>query len=86
MTTKHPQLILPAIIVGLVLFAIAAVYWIDSASQLPSFFPGHTAGSAHHHFKHGLLAFILGLGAFAFAWFQTGPSHARAGGPGTSAT
>ena len=36
------------------------------------FFPGHEAGSTHHHVKHGIAALLLGLGAFVFAWFQTG--------------
>jgi hypothetical protein len=77
--TKDRRLILPAILVGLVLIAIAVVYWAEPAGSLPSFFPGHEAGSGHHHFKHGLLAFILGVACFIFAWFQTGPSTARTG-------
>ncbi len=72
--TKRPALIVPAVIVGIVLLVIAAVYVIDSASSLPSFFPGHEAGSSHHHVKHGLAAAILGIGAFVFAWFQTEPA------------
>ena len=70
--TKRPQLIGPAVIAGVLLLALAAVYWIDSAGQLPAFIPGHEAGSAHHHFKHGLAAAILAAGAFVFAWFQGG--------------
>jgi hypothetical protein len=65
---------LPAVVLGIVLLVVAAIYWIDSASALPSFFPGHQAGSSHHHVKHGLAAFILALGCFVFAWFQGGPS------------
>jgi hypothetical protein len=72
--TKRPQLIVPAVILGILLLAIAALYWIEDASSLPGFFPGHEAGSTHIHFKHGLLAAILGLGCFAFAWFQSGPA------------
>ena len=75
--TKRRSLIPLAVIAGLVLIAIAVVYWVDSASSLPSFFPGHEAGSSHHHFKHGLLAFILGVGCLVFAWFQTGPSSSQ---------
>ena len=71
---KNRQLVIPAVAVGVVLIAIAIVYWVDSADALPSFFPGHEAGSSHHHIKHGLAAFIVGLGAFIFAWFQTGPA------------
>jgi amino acid transporter len=72
--SKNRQLIIPAIAVGVVLIAIAIIYWVDTANALPSFFPGHEAGSSHHHIKHGLAAFILGIGAFIFAWFQTGPA------------
>jgi hypothetical protein len=70
---KNRHLIAPALIVGVLLFAVAIMYWVDSASSLPSFFPGHQAGSSHHHIKHGIAAFILGVGAYVFAWFQTGP-------------
>jgi hypothetical protein len=75
--TKNRKLIPWAIAAGIVLIAIAIVYWAEPAGSLPSFFPGHEAGSSHHHFKHGILAFILGVGCFIFAWFQTGPSGAR---------
>ena len=40
--------------------------------------PGHEAGSSHHHIKHGIAAFVLGIGCFVFAWFQTGPSTPQA--------
>ena len=63
-----------ALIVGLALIAIAVVYWASTADGLPSFFPGHQAGSAHHHVKHGIAAALLGLGCFVFAWFQSGPA------------
>jgi hypothetical protein len=79
--TKRPALIPLAIVVGIALLALAALYFIDSAGALPSFIPGHQAGSAHHHVKHGIAALLLGLACFVFAWFQTEPperSHARA--------
>jgi hypothetical protein len=69
--TKRRQLILPAVIAGLALLALAVLYFVDPASALPSFIPGHEAGSGHHHVKHGLAALVLGIGAFTFAWFQT---------------
>lgn len=75
--TKNRKLIPLAIVVGIVLIAVAIIYWAEPAGSLPSFFPGHEAGSSHHHFKHGLLAAILGIGCFVFAWFQTGPSRPR---------
>jgi hypothetical protein len=76
--TKHRQLIVPAILVGVVLIALAIVYWTSSASSLPSFFPGHQAGSSTHHVKHGIAAFLLGMACFAFAWFQSGPTGGKA--------
>jgi hypothetical protein len=79
--TKRPPLVIPAVLAGLILFGIAAVYWIDTANALPSFFPGHEAGSAHHHVKHGIAAAIVGLGCLVFAWFQTGPSHGKTSAP-----
>jgi hypothetical protein len=64
-----------AVVLGVVLIAIAVVYWAEPARSLPSFFPGHAAGSSHHHTKHGIAAFLLGLACFVFAWFRTGPSR-----------
>ena len=75
--TKRPSLIVPAIIAGVLLIMLAVVYFASTADGLPSFVPGHEAGSSHHHVKHGIAALILGLGAFVFAWFQTGPSSTQ---------
>ena len=69
---KNQVLALAAAIVGFILIVIAVVYWIEPAHSLPGFFPGHEAGSNHHHTKHGIAAFVLGLGCFAFAWFTSG--------------
>jgi len=66
-----------AIVVGIALIAVAIVYWAEPAKSLPSFFPGHQAGSSHHHTKHGIAAFLVGLVCFAFAWFNTGPKKSR---------
>jgi hypothetical protein len=60
-------------IAGAILIVIAIVYFAEPAKSLPGFFPGHQAGSTHHHVKHGIAALLLGLGAFVVAWFQTGP-------------
>jgi hypothetical protein len=76
--TKNRQLIIPAVILGIILIVIAIIYWVSTASSLPSFFPGHQAGSSTHHFKHGLAAFLLGLACFVLAWFQTGPAGGAA--------
>lgn len=53
------------------LIVIGLVYWIEPAGSLPSFFPGHEAGSVHHHVKHGLAAVVLALGCLVYAWFAS---------------
>jgi hypothetical protein len=78
--TKNPKLIIPAVLAGVLLLVVAAIYLVDPASSLPSFFPGHEAGSSHHHVKHGVAAGALGLAAFVLAWFQTEPKADRAAG------
>ena len=65
--------VIAASIAGVLLIAIAIVYFAEPAKSLPGFFPGHEAGSSHHHVKHGIAALLLGLGAFVLAWFQSGP-------------
>jgi amino acid transporter len=70
-----------AVVLGIALVAVAAVYWAEPARSLPSFFPGHQAGSNHHHVKHGIAAFLVGLACFAFAWFNTGPKKRAAEAP-----
>ena len=71
-------LVILAIVLGIVLIAIAVVYWAEPAKSLPSFFPGHQAGSNHHHTKHGIAAFLLGVACFVFAWFNTGKKKTTA--------
>ena len=66
-------IVIGAAIVGVVLIIVGIVYLAEPAKSLPSFFPGHQKGSGHHHVKHGIAALLLGLAAFALAWFQTGP-------------
>lgn len=67
-----------AAVIGAALLVIAVVYWIEPASSLPSFFPGHQAGSSHHHVKHGIASFFVGLALLVYAWFQTAPSKRAA--------
>jgi len=69
--------VIAASIAGVLLIVIALVYFAEPAKSLPGFFPGHEAGSSHHHVKHGIAALLLGIGAFVLAWFQSGP-RARA--------
>jgi hypothetical protein len=74
MTANRRNLILLAVLAGVAFLVVAVIYWAEPASSLPSFFPGHDAGSSEHHIKHGIAAFVVGLGCFVFAWFQSGPS------------
>ena len=67
-----------AVLAGVALIAIAIVYWVEPARSLPGFFPGHAAGSNHHHAKHGIASFLVGLACLVFAWFRTGPKRSPA--------
>ena len=77
MKLNHPLVVAAAVIVGVALIVLAVVYWAEPASSLPSFLPGHEAGSGHHHVKHGIAAFLVGVALLVFAWFQTGRSSPR---------
>jgi len=48
-------------LLGVVLLIIAAVYVMVPADQLPGFFPGHEAGVARVHLKHGAVSGVLGF-------------------------
>jgi UDP-N-acetylmuramyl pentapeptide phosphotransferase/UDP-N-acetylglucosamine-1-phosphate transferase len=74
-------LVVLAVALGIALIAVAVVYWAEPARSLPSFFPGHQSGSNHHHVKHGIASFLVGLACFAFAWFNTGPKKSGAATP-----
>ncbi|SDS16610.1 hypothetical protein [Bradyrhizobium canariense] len=57
-------------LLGIVLLVIAAVYFLMPADQLPSFFPGHEAGVAHVHTKHGIVAGVAGVVLLAAGVFM----------------
>jgi H+/Cl- antiporter ClcA len=73
-STRNASPVVTAILValGIVLAIVGVIYLVDTATHLPSFFPGHQAGSTHHHTKHALLAFVLALLAFIGAWMSVG--------------
>jgi hypothetical protein len=48
-------------LLGVILLVIAAVYFLVPADQLPGFFPGHEAGAARVHVKHGIIAGVIGI-------------------------
>jgi len=64
------------LILGVVFVAVAVYYWVTPAGSLASFVPGHLAGSAHKHVKHGLASFIAGVACFLGAWMVSGPRRA----------
>ena len=72
MNTRHPVVIGLAVVLGVAFIVLAIVYWAEPAGSLPSWIPGHESGSGHHHVKHGIAAFLVGLALLVFAWFQTG--------------
>jgi hypothetical protein len=63
------------IVLAVALVVVAVVYFTSTAGNLPSFFPGHLAGSVHHHVKHGLAALTLAVAALIGAWFTTAPAR-----------
>jgi hypothetical protein len=48
-------------VLGIVLLVVAAVYFVMPADQLPGFLPGHEAGVAKIHAKHGIVGGVAGL-------------------------
>jgi hypothetical protein len=77
--TQSRALVWLAVLAGIVLIVLAVVYWVEPAKSLPSWLPGHEAGSGHHHIKHGIASFFVGLACLVYAWFQTGgPRTSRA--------
>src|SRR6266576_691311 len=48
-------------VLGIVLLAVAGVYFLMPADQLPGFFPGHENGVTRLHVKHGIVSGVAGL-------------------------
>lgn len=71
-TPRRPALIAGLSILGVILLVVAGIYFTKTAGNLPSFFPGHQAGSAHKHIKHGLAAVVVAVICFLGAWFSLG--------------
>ena len=57
-------------VLGLVLIVVAVVYFVVPADQLPSFMPGHEAGVARVHMKHGIVSGVAGVILLAAGWFM----------------
>ncbi len=52
-------------VLGVILLVIAAVYFLVPADQLPGFLPGHEAGVARVHVKHGVVSGVVGVALIA---------------------
>jgi uncharacterized membrane protein YdjX (TVP38/TMEM64 family) len=66
--SKWRVLMILVIILGLAFIALGVYYWVTPAGSLPSFFPGHLAGSVHKHVKHGVAALFVGVLCLLGAW------------------
>lgn len=71
-------------IIGIACMALAIYYWRTPADMLPTFLPGHEAGVASPHTKHGLAAVILGLSCGVLAWFASGGKPSEPGNTPTA--
>jgi hypothetical protein len=56
-------------LVGIVLLIVAGFYFVFPADQLPGFFPGHEAGVARIHYKHGIVAGAAGIVLLVAGWW-----------------
>jgi hypothetical protein len=59
-----------ALLLGIVLIAVAAIYLVVPAESLPSFFPGHEVGMTRIRLKHGLAAGAVGVILLVAGWFM----------------
>ena len=58
-----------AIVLGLILAAVAVVYFVVPADALPSFFPGFEAGSDRIHVKHGVVSAVAAVALLGVGWW-----------------
>ena len=64
------------LVLTIVLAFVGFLYFTKTAADLPSFFPGHLARSAHKHTKHGMVAVTLAVVTLVGAWVSTAPGRA----------
>ena len=56
-------------IIALIFIVVAIIYIAEPAKSLPSFVPGHIAGSAGHHPLRAAGSFVIGIVFAVGAWF-----------------
>ncbi len=63
------------VVIGLGLLVLTYVYATTQAQFLPHYFPGYEM-VAKIHYKHAIGCFVLAMGCFTLAWFQSGKKSA----------
>ena len=56
-------------IIALVFIVVAVIYLAEPAKSLPSFIPGHIAGSTGHHPIRAIGSLVVGIIFAVGAWF-----------------
>ena len=56
-------------IIALVFIVVAVIYLIEPAKSVPSFIPGHIAGSSGHHPLKATGSLVVGIVFAVGAWF-----------------
>jgi preprotein translocase subunit SecY len=56
-------------IIALIFIVVAIIYLAEPAKSLPSFVPGHIAGSTGHHPLKATGCFVVGIIFAVGAWF-----------------
>jgi amino acid permease len=69
-------LVLVAAVLGVVFLGLTVYYFMTPANALPSFFPGYSADVTRHHTTHAIVALVVAVVLFVFAWFQSKPAKA----------
>ena len=56
-------------VIALLFVVVAVIYLVEPAKSLPSFIPGHIAGSAGHHPLRAVGSLVVGIVFAIGAWF-----------------
>ena len=56
-------------VIALVFIVVAVIYLVEPAKSLPSFIPGHIAGSTGHHPLKATGCIVVGIVFAVGAWF-----------------
>jgi hypothetical protein len=59
-----------ATLLGVILIAVAVVYFTVPSDSLPGFLPGHEAGVTRMHYRHGMASAVAGIILLAVGWWM----------------